>query len=95
MDAVTLLPLGSATVSCADGKEFPPVPGGGPGRRELCAGVTYIVVPPKVGAILGPEPMAMAVMPLDCATFSCADGKEFPLLPGGGPGRRELFGSVT
>lgn len=91
---MTLLPLGSATVSCADGKEFPPVPGGGPGRRELCKGVIYIDVVPLVVPTWGPESMAMAVLLLGGITVNCAERKEFPLVPGGSPRRRKWCGGV-
>lgn len=93
--AIAELPLGGTTVNCSVGNEFPLVPGGGQGRRELCGGLTYVVIAPKLGPTWGPDRMAMAVLPLVGATVNCSDGKEFALVPGRDPGRRELFGGVT
>lgn len=78
--AMDVVLLGTPIVNCAHRKEFTLVPGGVPGRRELCEVLTYVEVPPKSGPHLRPEPMGMDVFPLGGATLSCPDVKELPLV---------------
>lgn len=52
--------LGDFTVNCADGEEFPLVPGRDPGRIELREGVKYMEVTPEVCPIWKEKPLGMA-----------------------------------
>lgn len=47
----------------------------------MCGGVTYKGVAPKLGSTWGPDPKGVAVLALGSATFICAYGKEFTLVP--------------